>query len=115
MTDPLPKKEKETKEGSHKNVWYGVGRQVHVRGAVTKVSAAATADYWSKRPRGSQLGAWASHQSHPIASREALLAQLAEVTAKFANLDVVPVPPTTAAVTRRPGYPWGISSPFVGL
>jgi pyridoxamine 5'-phosphate oxidase len=73
--------------------WYGLGRQVHVRGAVTKVSAAATADYWSKRPRGSQLGAWASRQSHPIASRAALLAQLAEVTARFENLDVVPVPP----------------------
>lgn len=73
--------------------WYGVGRQVHVRGHVTKVSAEATADYWSKRPRGSQLGAWASHQSHPIASRQALLGRLAEVSAKFENLDVVPVPP----------------------
>jgi len=73
--------------------WYGLGRQVHVRGAVRKVSAEATAAYWSKRPRGSQLGAWASHQSHPIASREALLGQLAEITARFADLDVVPVPP----------------------
>ena len=49
--------------------WYALGRQVHVRGAVTRVSAEATADYWSKRPRGSQLGAWASRQSRPIASR----------------------------------------------
>lgn len=73
--------------------WYALGRQVHIRGAVTKVSAEATADYWSKRPRGSQLGAWASHQSQPIASRAALLEQLAEVTARFADHDVVPVPP----------------------
>jgi len=57
------------------------------------VSAAQTADYWSKRPRGSQLGAWASHQSHPIASRAALLKQLADVTQRFAELDEVPVPP----------------------
>jgi pyridoxamine 5'-phosphate oxidase len=73
--------------------WFLLGRQVHVRGPVTKVSAEATADYWSKRPRGSQLGAWASHQSKPIASRAALLAQLADVTQRFADLDAVPVPP----------------------
>ena len=73
--------------------WYLLGRQIHVRGPVTKVSAEQTADYWSKRPRGSQLGAWASHQSKPIASRAALLEQLAEVTARFADLDEVPVPP----------------------
>ena len=60
--------------------WFLLGRQVHVRGPVTKVSAEATADYWSKRPRGSQLGAWASHQSKPIASRAALLEQLVDVT-----------------------------------
>jgi pyridoxamine 5'-phosphate oxidase len=73
--------------------WYALGRQVHVRGPVTKVSREATEDYWSKRPRGSQLGAWGSQQSRPIASREALLEQLADVTARFADLDAVPVPP----------------------
>jgi pyridoxamine 5'-phosphate oxidase len=73
--------------------WFLLGRQVHVRGLVTKVSAEQTADYWSKRPRGSQLGAWASHQSEPIASRAGLLAQLADVTARFADLDEIPVPP----------------------
>lgn len=73
--------------------WYQMGRQVHVRGAVTKVSPQATADYWSKRPRGSQLGAWASHQSRPIASRAALMQQLAEVTERFADVEQVPVPP----------------------
>jgi pyridoxamine 5'-phosphate oxidase len=73
--------------------WFALGRQVHVRGPVTKVSAEETADYWSKRPRGSQLGAWASQQSRPIASRAALMDQLAEVTARFADQDTVPVPP----------------------
>jgi pyridoxamine 5'-phosphate oxidase len=72
--------------------WYLLGRQVHVRGPVTKVSPEATADYWSKRPRGSQLGAWASLQSRPIASRAALLQQLADVTERFADVDEVPVP-----------------------
>ncbi|KUI06055.1 pyridoxamine 5'-phosphate oxidase [Mycobacterium sp. IS-3022] len=73
--------------------WYLLGRQVHVRGPVTKVSAEETADYWSKRPRGSQLGAWASYQSKPIASRASLLEQLADVTKRFAAYDAVPVPP----------------------
>lgn len=73
--------------------WYQLGRQVHVRGPVSKVTAEATEDYWSKRPRGSQLGAWASHQSQPIASRAALLGQLEEVTARFADREQIPVPP----------------------
>ncbi|MEM6106016.1 pyridoxamine 5'-phosphate oxidase [Mycobacterium sp. 050272] len=73
--------------------WYLLGRQVHVRGAVTKVDPQDTADYWSKRPRGSQLGAWASRQSQPIASRAALLDQLTDVTARFADSESVPVPP----------------------
>ncbi len=73
--------------------WFLLGRQVHVRGPVTKVSPEETVDYWSKRPRGSQLGAWASHQSQPIASRAALLDQLAAVTERFADVDEVPVPP----------------------
>ena len=73
--------------------WYSLGRQVHIRGPVTKVSPEATAAYWANRPRGSQLGAWASLQSRPIASRAALLQQLSDVTERFADADQVPVPP----------------------
>jgi len=73
--------------------WYALGRQVHVRGAVSKVSSAETAEYWARRPRGSQLGAWASSQSQPIGSRAELLAQLAAVTARFVDSETVPVPP----------------------
>jgi pyridoxamine 5'-phosphate oxidase len=72
--------------------WYQLGRQFHIRGPVTKVDPSVTEEYWSKRPRGSQLGAWASQQSHPISSRAALLDQLAEVTARFANVEHIPVP-----------------------
>lgn len=73
--------------------WYALGRQVHVRGAVSKVSSAETAEYWARRPRGSQLGAWASAQSRPIGSRAELVAQLDEVTVRFAGREQVPVPP----------------------
>jgi pyridoxamine 5'-phosphate oxidase len=73
--------------------WFLLGRQVHIRGPVVKVDPQLTEDYWSKRPRGSQLGAWASHQSRPIASRVELLDQLTEATERFADSERVPVPP----------------------
>ena len=73
--------------------WYALGRQVHVRGPVTRVSPEETAQYWARRPRGSQLGAWASAQSRLIGSLADLQARLAEVTARFADSDQVPVPP----------------------
>ena len=82
--------------------WYLLGRQFHIRGPVTKVSPEATEDYWSKRPRGSQLGAWASHQSRPIASRAMLLDQLAEVTARFADTEHIPVPPNRGGNPNAP-------------
>lgn len=73
--------------------WYALGRQVHVHGPVTKVTLEETAEYWVRRPRGSQLGAWASSQSRPIPSRAALLDQLAEVTERFSDVDDIPPPP----------------------
>ena len=73
--------------------WYALGRQVHIRGAVVKVSAEETQQYWARRPRGSQLGAWASAQSRPIGSHAELMAQLTDVTRRFADSDPVPVPP----------------------
>lgn len=73
--------------------WYGLGRQVHVHGAVSKVSAEETAEYWARRPRGSQLGAWASEQSRVIGSRADLMARLTGVTQRFADDELVPVPP----------------------
>lgn len=72
--------------------WIAIHRQVHVRGAVTKVTPAETAAYWAQRPRGSQLGAWASDQSRPVASRAEMAERFAEVEARFEGQDV-PVPP----------------------
>ena len=43
--------------------WYALHRQVHIRGPVELVTPAETQEYWATRPRGSQLGAWASAQS----------------------------------------------------
>ena len=82
--------------------WYQLGRQVHIRGPVTKTDAAIPAEYWVHRPRASQLGFWASQQSQPIASRGALLDQLAEVTARFADAEQVPVAPNWAGYLIAP-------------
>ncbi|WP_276001256.1 pyridoxamine 5'-phosphate oxidase [Mycolicibacterium pulveris] len=73
--------------------WFLLGRQVHIRGPVRKVSTEQTIAYWALRPRGSQLGAWASQQSRPIASRAELLEQMAEITARFTDQAEIPVPP----------------------
>lgn len=73
--------------------WFGMQRQAHVRGTVEKVSAEETAAYWAGRPRGSQLGAWASPQSRAVNGRGALETALANVERQFANTDQVPVPP----------------------
>ena len=59
--------------------WYPLQRQVRIEGVVEQVPAAESDAYWATRPRGSQLGAWASHQSREIDSRDSLETQYAEV------------------------------------
>jgi pyridoxamine 5'-phosphate oxidase len=71
--------------------WKELERQIRIVGDVTKVDVAESAAYFASRPRGSQLGAWASRQSEVVASREALDAQLAALEAKFPG--EVPLPP----------------------
>ncbi|MFE7742555.1 pyridoxamine 5'-phosphate oxidase [Nocardia sp. NPDC057455] len=83
-------------------VWPALGRQVHLRGAVERVPAETTVEYWRSRPRDSQLGAWASRQSQPIGSRAELDRTLAEATARFAEVDEIPVPPHWGGYLVRP-------------
>ncbi len=83
-------------------VWPALARQVHVRGVTERVSAATTAAYWAERPRDSRLGAWASQQSRPVSSRADLDRALAEVTARFAEVDDIPVPPFWGGYLLRP-------------
>jgi pyridoxamine 5'-phosphate oxidase len=72
--------------------WHELQRQARVEGTLAPVAREESEAYFALRPRGSQLGAWASSQSAPVASRAALDAQLAEVEARFAGRDV-PCPP----------------------
>jgi pyridoxamine 5'-phosphate oxidase len=73
--------------------WFAQHRQVHVRGTVQLVSAAETHAYWAGRPRGSQLGAWASAQSVEVRDRRVLDDALESATQRFADADSVPPPP----------------------
>lgn len=72
--------------------WFPLYRQVHLRGPVRKLSAAQVQEYWDARPRGAQLGAWASAQSQPIASRADLERQFADAEARFDGVELIPVP-----------------------
>lgn len=72
--------------------WWSTGVQVRVAGAVKRTSAAKSDAYFASRPRESQVGAWASEQSRPLASREALVASFAEIEARYAG-QAVPRPP----------------------
>lgn len=60
--------------------WKSVARQVRLRGHVVSVEAAAADAYFAERARESQIGAWASDQSQPLADREALAARVALLT-----------------------------------
>ena len=72
--------------------WQPLARQVRVRGAVEAVTDAEADAYFATRPRGSQLGAWASDQSRVLDGRGALEARLADAEARHAGGDV-PRPP----------------------
>jgi pyridoxamine 5'-phosphate oxidase len=74
--------------------WFPMARQVVVEGVAEAVDVAEADAYWATRPRESQLGAWASEQSRPIESREALHARLDAVTRRFAADTVLPRPPS---------------------
>jgi pyridoxamine 5'-phosphate oxidase len=73
--------------------WYPIRRQAHVQGATEQVSPEQTAAYWASRPRGSQLGAWASAQSAVVADRGSLDAALEAMERRFAEEETIPVPP----------------------
>ena len=72
--------------------WYALHRQVRVEGTAALAPEAMSDAYWASRPRGSQLGAWASAQSEPIGSRAELDARQAEVDSRFAGVQTVPRP-----------------------
>lgn len=72
--------------------WLPMHRQVRVVGTVSRVSAEQSDAYFASRPRGSQLGAWASPQSDLIADASVLERSVQDVEARFADTDVTRPP-----------------------
>jgi pyridoxamine 5'-phosphate oxidase len=74
--------------------WPELERQIRIEGGVTQVDAAESAAYFAGRPRMSQLGAWASPQSEPIAGRAVLETRFAELADRYRDASQpVPRPP----------------------
>ena len=72
--------------------WYALRRQVIINGAVTPLSQAESEPYFHSRPRGSQLGAWASRQSSVIESRAVLEDTYAKLEQRWPEGTEVPMP-----------------------
>jgi len=83
--------------------WNILQRQVRIEGAIEKVSEQESLAYFHSRPRGSQLGAWASHQSQPIDSRETLAATVKELEQKYAGQEI-PLPPFWGGFRVKPSH-----------
>jgi pyridoxamine 5'-phosphate oxidase len=73
--------------------WVALDEQVRVEGRVERLTDAESDEYFRSRPRGSQLGAWASAQSAVLPTRETLEEQYREVERRFEGQDVIPRPP----------------------
>jgi pyridoxamine 5'-phosphate oxidase len=89
--------------------WDALGRQARIEGIATFSPAAESDAYFASRDRGSQLGAWGSDQSAPLASREALLLQLRERAASLGlnvSDDLQSIDSVDRAAIPRPEH-WG--------
>lgn len=82
--------------------WHDLQRQVRVEGTATRVTQQESEAYFSSRPRGSQLGAWASPQSREVASRAELDDLYEAVEERFGDSVDVPLPPQWGGYVVRP-------------
>jgi pyridoxamine 5'-phosphate oxidase len=73
--------------------WVALDEQIRVEGRVERLPDAESEEYFRSRPRGSQLGAWASAQSEVLPTRETLEEQYRDVERRFEGQDVIPRPP----------------------
>lgn len=84
-------------------LWLGLERQVKIRGRAEKISLKESMHYFFLRPKGSQLGAWVSHQSQVISSRSLLVNEYQKLKQKFSQGDV-PFPDFWGGYRIKPTY-----------
>lgn len=73
-------------------LWKESERQIRISGHAKKVSVEKSTDYFQKRPRGSQIGAWVSPQSQEIQSREELEVRQIDVEKRFKDVEILERP-----------------------
>ncbi len=98
------RKAKELEENPHASLcfhWNVLERQVRLEGTVERVSHEESVAYFSTRPRGSRIGAWASKQSEPLAERKELEERVRQYDAEYPG-DDVPLPPFWGGYRLRP-------------
>ena len=83
-------------------LWLELQRQVRVEGLIEKVSREESEAYFISRPKGSQIGAWVSPQSQPIAGRDILEAKTIELERQYAGAEYLPLPPNWGGFRVRP-------------
>ncbi|MCO1595451.1 pyridoxamine 5'-phosphate oxidase [Micromonospora sp. RHAY321] len=82
--------------------WFPMQRQVVVSGRIAPVDRATSESYFASRPRGSQLGAWASPQSQVVPDRAALEESYRAAAERFDGEPVIPTPPNWGGLRVRP-------------
>jgi len=82
--------------------WHPIERQVRIEGVASQLLRQDVAVYFSGRPRGAQLGAWASHQSSQVAARSELEDAYAAADTRYPDSIEVPVPPEWGGYVVRP-------------
>jgi len=83
--------------------WLGLERQVRIEGVIEKISKTESLKYFLSRPKGSQIGAWVSHQSEVVNSRSLLEAKFDEIRKKFSKGEI-PFPSFWGGYIIKPAF-----------
>ena len=92
-TNYLSRKGRDIEENNNVSMlffWPESARQIRIEGICSKIDSKVSDDYFASRPRGSQIGAWASNQSETLMDREELASRVAEFEEKYPT--IVPRP-----------------------
>lgn len=85
-------------------LWKELERQIRIEGKAEKISVERSEKYFHSRPRGSQLGAWASPQSDIISDRSILQENLQKLEAKYPEGTPIPIPPHWGGYEITPDF-----------
>lgn len=83
-------------------LWHELQRQVRIEGVVSKTDPLEATRYFQSRPRGSQIGAWASPQSQVVESRAFLERRVRELERQYEDQDILPKPEHWGGYVVRP-------------